>query len=105
MVLECLSFPDGLLGVFIIAKRNEFGVSQMVGTSPFQKCYLSRSLRPQPDVLFHLLCGKTGSPSAIGKFRKICEGAIAVLRCLIFSNTARRVAGTRPARTLFMKSH
>jgi hypothetical protein len=62
MVLSCRSFPDDLFGVFVIAKRDEFGVSQMVGTSPFQKCNLSHGLRPQPDALFHLLCGKTGSP-------------------------------------------
>src|SRR5258705_13634181 len=31
-----------------------------------------------------------------GRFAK---GYFAALRCLIFSNTARRVAGTRPART------
>ena len=43
-----LSFPEDLFRVFVIAKRNEFGVSQMVGTSPFQKCDLSHGLRPQP---------------------------------------------------------
>jgi hypothetical protein len=47
-VLSCRSFPDDLFGVFVIAKRNEFGVSQMVGTSPFQKFDLSHGLRPQP---------------------------------------------------------
>jgi hypothetical protein len=36
-----LSFPDDLFRVFVIAKRNEFGVSQMVSTGPLQKSYLS----------------------------------------------------------------
>jgi hypothetical protein len=49
MVLSCRSFPDDLFGVFVIAKRNEFGVSQMVGTSPLQKCYLSHGLGLQPQ--------------------------------------------------------
>lgn len=70
------SFPDDLFRVFVIAKRNELGVSQMVGTSPLQKCYLSHGFGPQPDELLHLLSGKTGSPPAIREFRKICEGAL-----------------------------
>jgi hypothetical protein len=44
-----LSFPDDLCRVFVIAKRNEFGVSQMVGTGPLQKSYLSYGLRFQPQ--------------------------------------------------------
>jgi hypothetical protein len=43
-----LSFPDDLFRVFVIAKRNEFGVSQMVGTGPLQKSYLSYGLGLQP---------------------------------------------------------
>src|SRR6266446_5629739 len=44
-----LSFPEDLFRVFVIAKRDEFSVSQMVGTSPLQKCYLSHGLGPQPQ--------------------------------------------------------
>jgi hypothetical protein len=44
-----LSFPEDLFRVFVIAKRNEFGVSQMVGTGPFQKSYLSYGFWLQPQ--------------------------------------------------------
>jgi hypothetical protein len=71
-----LSFPDDLFRVFVIAKRNEFGVSQMVGTGPLQKSYLSYGLGLQPNAFLHLLSGKTGPPTAIREFRKICEGAL-----------------------------
>jgi hypothetical protein len=44
-----LSLSDDLFRVFVMAKRNEFGVSQMVGTGPLQKCYLSYGLGLQPQ--------------------------------------------------------
>ena len=74
-----LSFPDDLFRVLVVAKRNEFSVSQMVAASPLQKCYLSDGLGFQPNALLHLLSSKTGSPSAIREFRKICEGALPAL--------------------------
>jgi hypothetical protein len=33
---QTLSLPDYLLRIFVIAKRNEFGMSQMVGACPLQ---------------------------------------------------------------------
>jgi hypothetical protein len=77
-----LSFPDDLFRVFVIAKRNEFGVSQMVGTGPLQKCYLSYGLGLQPDTLLHLLCGEPLAPSASGLLGKIDEGAFRRLQIL-----------------------
>jgi hypothetical protein len=44
-----LSLSDDPFRVFVIAKRNEFGMSQMVSTSPLQKSYLSHGLGRQPQ--------------------------------------------------------
>jgi hypothetical protein len=44
-----LGFPDDRFRVLVVAKRNEFSVSQMVGASPLQKCYLSDGLGFQPQ--------------------------------------------------------
>ena len=60
----CRSFPPDIARIFVVPKRNEFGVPEVIVGRPLHEFGLADEFRPEPLAILHLRRRKALSPAA-----------------------------------------